>query len=339
MILRRLPCQAAFLGLLVLGAQVQANDDSVVRQWLDQMSHALTNLDYQGTVIYLHDGQLDSIQIVHLVDADGEHERLTSLNGAPREVIRTRDRVTCILPGKRSMVLDRRFTNNLFPALPPSQVGDLADYYNFRYIGKDRVAGLEAAVIGIVPEDSYRYGYRLWLEQDTGMLLKSELLDEAGQAVEQVMFTNITLGESISPSALEPRFGEPEFGPKPPPGTKSKTRPTPPATPPHEFRWEAASLPPGFHLKSHEWERLTDTTPLAEHLVFTDGLATVSVYVEELSAGADNPKGGASMGAVSAFTRKMHDHRITVVGEVPPVTARNIANGMHYLGQAVSSND
>lgn len=339
MIRPRLPCQVAFLGLLVFGAQVQASDDSVVRQWLDQMSHALTNLDYQGTVIYLHDGQLDSIQIVHLVDDDGEHERLTSLNGAPREVIRTRDKVTCILPGKRSMVLDRRFTNNLFPALPPSQVGDLADFYNFRFIGNDRVAGLTAAVVGIVPGDSYRYGYRLWLEKDTGMLLQSELLNEAGQAVEQLMFTNITLGESISPSALEPRFGEPEFGPKAPPGTKSRTRAKPALAPPHEFRWEATSLPPGFHLKSHEWERLSANSPLAEHLVFTDGLATVSVYVEEPSGGPDAPKGGASMGAVSAFTRQVNDHRITVVGEVPPLTARSIANGMHYEGPAVASHD
>lgn len=337
---------SAWIGALLFSGVVLADEGGEVREWLNRMNHALTNLDYQGTLVYHHDNQLDAIRIVHIANENGEHERLTSLNGAPREVVRTQDTVTCILPDDESVTLDRRLTTNLFPSMPPSQVDDLGKHYQFKLGGLDRVAGLTARVISIDPRDQYRYGYRLWLEHETGMLLRSELLDTDGEPVEQVMFTEISLGDHIPLSALEPQFTSlpVDFGPRPPSQpadirTESAAL-RPEAVGQHSLEWAAASVPPGFHLKSHEWEKLSEDAPPAEHLVFTDGLSSVSVYVEDADrAAAAVPRGGSRMGAISAFSRQHDGYRITVVGEVPPVTVRSIASRIYRRSDAVAAND
>lgn len=339
-----LACSLVLIALV--GGAVRADESGEVRDWLDRMNHALSNLDYQGTFVYQHDNQLDSIRIVHIVNERGEHERLTSLNGAPREVIRTENTVRCILPDDNSIVVNRRLTTSLFPTMPASQVADLGRHYRFKLGPRDRIAGLETRVIGVMPRDPYRYGYRLWLENDTGMLLKSQLLDHDGNSLEQVMFTDISLGDRIPLSALKTQFGDAglDFGPTPPtptddadggdePESGARDRAT-------ELKWTTAGLPPGFHLKSHDWERLSEQSPPAEHMVFSDGLASVSVYVEMPDSPGGAVRDGASrMGAVSAFTRRMDDYRITVVGEVPPVTVRNVAARVRQRAVPVAASD
>lgn len=327
-----------------LGVAQAAAGEEPVRAWLDRMSHALSNLDYEGTFVYQHDDQLETIRVVHIVNDAGEHERLYSLNGAPREVIRTPDSVRCILPDDRSVVVDRRLTQDLFPTLPPSQVGDLEDYYRFQLIGEDRVAGLKAKVLGIEPRDRFRYGYRLWLEEDTGMLLRSELVDGAGDAIEQMMFTSISLGDSIPMKALDSQiagYEQVEFGPRPPPEERQQESGAGRTAGAKQLEWSVNGLPPGFHLKSHG----RDTNPRTdvgsgEHLVFTDGMASVSVYIELAGEGkAVAPDGISSMGAINAFSREKQDHRVTVVGEVPSVTVRTIAHSVHRRQDVAAADD
>lgn len=330
----------------LMGGVVKADESGEVRDWLDRMNHALSNLDYQGTFVYQHDNQLDSIRIVHIANERGEHERLTSLNGAPREVIRTENTVRCILPDDNSIVVNRRLTTSLFPTMPASQVADLERHYRFKLGPRDRIAGLETQVIGVMPRDPYRYGYRLWLESDTGMLLKSELLDHDGNSLEQVMFTEISLGDRIPLSALKTQFGDAglDFGPMPPtPAEVAEEGDEPESATPDrtaQLKWTTTGLPPGFHLKSHDWESLSEQARPAEHMVFSDGLASVSVYVEKPhSPGAGARDGASRMGAVNAFTRQFQDYRITVVGEVPPVTVRNIAARVRQRAVPVAAND
>lgn len=335
-------CRLLFACTALGAAQASAGAEDAVRGWLDRMSHALNNLDYQGTFVYQHDGQLESIRVVHIVNDKGEHERLFSLNGTPREVIRTPEAVRCILPDEGSVVLDRQLTRNLFPALPAGQAGDLERYYRFSLVGRDRVAGLHTRVIGIEPKDKYRYGYRLWLEMDTGMLLRSELVDHGGAAIEQVMFTSISLGDPIPMAALDSQLTgyKMDFGPRPPTPPVQVRKLEPEAEDAsHDLQWEVVKLPPGFHLKSHGRESLArqDT---AEHMVFTDGLASVSVYVEGTGEGAGNaPDGVSKMGAINAFSHKRDGHRVTVVGEVPPVTVRSIATSVRHQGDELAADD
>ncbi len=334
--------QVICLGFALSVAQAAAGEESV-RSWLDRMSHALSNLDYQGTFVYQHDNQLEAIRVIHIVNESGEHERLYSLNGAPREVIRTPDSVHCILPDDRSVVVDRRLTQDLFPALPPSQVGDLENYYRFQFVGDDRVAGLHTRVVGIEPRDEFRYGYRLWLEQDTGMLLRSELVGDGGEAIEQMMFTSISLGDGIPMTALDSQIAgaRVDFGPRPPPGELPPDDGGDQGAERGALEWSVGHVPPGFHLKSHGREAgQTDEDGLGEHLVFTDGLASVSVYVEPADQGrAGAPDGISNMGAINAFSRKHQEHRVTVVGEVPPVTVRTIGLSVHRQKDPATADD
>lgn len=327
-----------------LGVAQAAAGEEPVRAWLDRMSHALNNLDYEGTFVYQHDNQLETIRVVHIVNDAGEHERLYSLNGAPREVIRTPDSVHCILPDDRSVVVDRRLTQDLFPTLPPSQVGDLEDYYRFRLLGEDRVAGLDTMVLGIEPRDRFRYGYRLWLETDTGMLLRSELVDEGGGAIEQMMFTSISLGDGVPMKALDSQiagYQPAEFGPRPPPDQRDEATGEGRDSGGDRLEWSVTRLPPGFHLKSHgRADNPRTNAGSGEHLVFTDGLASVSVYIERAGEGrAAAPDGISNMGAINAFSREKKKHRVTVVGEVPPVTVRNIAHSVQRRQEVAAADD
>lgn len=326
-----------------LGVVQAAAGEEPVRDWLDRMSHALNNLDYEGTFVYQNDNQLETIQVVHIVDDEGEHERVYSLNGAPREIIRTPDAVRCILPDDQSIVVERQLTQDLFPTLPPSQVGDLEDYYRFQLIGDDRVADLQTKVLGIEPRDRFRYGYRLWLEKDTGMLLRSELVADGGEAIEQMMFTSITLGDSVPMKALESRLAgyQVAFGPRPPGKEPSESITRVRKSDDEPLEWSVDGLPPGFHLKSHgRHDYRSSGARSGEHLVFTDGLASVSVHVE--SAGdreAAAPDGISRMGAINAFSRVHQEHRVTVVGEVPPVTVRTIAHSVKRRAKSASVDD
>lgn len=334
--------QAILIGLALSVAQAAAGEEPV-RSWLDRMSHALSNLDYEGTFVYQNDNQLETIRVIHIVNDDGEHERLYSLNGAPREVIRTPDSVRCILPDDRSVVVDRRLTQDLFPALPPSQVGDLENHYRFQFVGDDRVAGLQAKVVGIEPRDHFRYGYRLWLEHETGMLLRSELVAGDGEAIEQMMFTNISLGDSIPMKALESQLANypVDFGPRSPPDEAPPASADDGQADRGALEWSVQRVPPGFHLKSHGREGIPHSeTGSGEHLVFTDGLASVSVYIEPAGEGkAGPPEGVSSMGAINAFSRKHRAHRVTVVGEVPPVTVRTFALSVDRRKELAAADD
>lgn len=321
--------------LILFSGSVAAEQSDVVRNLLARMSHAISNLDYQGVFVHQRGDELETIRIIHRATPEGERERLVSLNGAPREVVRKGRVVTCILPDDSSIIVDRRWSESLFPALPPSQADDLQHYYQLELLGSGRIAGLSTVVIGVEPRDAFRYGYRLWLERDTGMLLKSELLDPKGNVIEQLMFTTINLGGNVPIAALSPDFAEFEvdFGPRPPPDWQ-------PGRPGEDFNWRAAALPPGFHLTLHQWERLADDAPPAEHLVFSDGLASVSVYVEQASeVSSPAPSGASRLGAISAYIRKLDEHRITVVGEVPSITAKTIAAGIQRRGASVAADD
>lgn len=323
------------LGLVSLVAQVSADEATLVRNLLERMSHAVSSMDYEGVFVYQRGKQLETFHIVHRATKAGERERLVALNGAPREILRTGDVVTCVLAGDRSLVVDRRMTQSLFPALPTSQASSLKQYYQFNWLGTGRVADLEATVVGVEPKDAYRYGYRLWLEKDTGMLLKSALIGHDGEVIEQVMFTRINIGGNVSVASLRPDYIEPKLqvGPIPP-------LPQPEPVPEGGFEWIAAQLPPGFRLKVHQWQRLNENVPPAEHLVFTDGLASVSVYVEHSDAvSAQAPEGISRLGAVSAYIRELENHRITAVGEVPAITVKAIASSVHSTGNELAAHD
>lgn len=305
---------------LLLGGHAMAADD--VHAWLKKMHAAAQRLDYEGVFVYQHDHQLEAMRIVHKVEKGMVRERLISLNGAPREIVRNEREVLCYLPDENSVVVEHRKTDDKgFPAIMPERLAELGDYYAMQLGRTERVAGRPAQPLSIQPRDDYRYGYRLWADHETGLLLRADLLDGKGKVLEQFMFTQIQVG-TVPASALKPDnpgkgmawYREGDAASSAEPGGKP---------------WTAARLPKGFKLMRQTWRMVPMRQKKVEHLVYSDGLATVSVFVEQVdSAAKPGMEGLSNMGAVHAYVMRADGHQVTTVGEVPAKTITLIAKSV-----------
>jgi len=309
---------------LLASASVNAGDEQV-RKWLDQMARAIDELDYRGTMVYFRDDGVDTLRIVHRVDEDGIRERIYSLDGKPREIVRNNDRVKCFFPDSEALVVQSQIVSRMLPELPVESLGESSEVYSFRHIGEERVAGHAARVVEIVPRDEFRYGHKYWLEEKTGMLLRSALLDAEGRILQQLTFTDIELGARIEDAELESSIGE-ESG-----STRKAHLPDTRQPVDRQPKWAASELPMGFELHSVE-QSYREGDGAFEHLVFSDGLATVSVYVERWD-GEGNPVGQSmeTVGPVHIFTRHQDGIQITAVGEVPAHTVQYINQQMNHV--------
>lgn len=312
---------------LLLAAAGQASAQDSARQWLDEMSSALQTLDYDGTFVYLHDGRLDAMRIIHQMSEGGQRERLVSLTGSAREVLRDDKAVTCIKPDNKSVMIGKSRPRPPFPVLP-RDIGKASRNYQIEDVGDDRMAGYNARVIAITPKDEFRYGYRFWIEQNTRMLLKYDLSDPDGVPIEQVMFTRVGIGADIPQSELQPSLtgdGYTWHRQEDVRGTQVAASGKP--------GWEVKQLPDGFMLTHFQQKRMREDAAAAEHMVFSDGLATVSVYVEKREHQDDSLSGLSSMGAMNAFGLMVDGYQVMVVGEVPPATVRMIAHSLSRASQ------
>ena len=145
-------------------------------EWVQKMADAMRNKSYQGNFVYLHDNQLESMSITHIKDGAGEKERLYSLNGEAREVIRDNKNLTCIWPSSRTVIVDTASQNNFSPLFIPDDVAWIEKFYDMKIGGRDRIAGYETVIVDIIPKDRLRYGLKLWINAENELLMKSSLI-------------------------------------------------------------------------------------------------------------------------------------------------------------------
>ncbi|MCK4707252.1 MAG: hypothetical protein KAU21_01445, partial [Gammaproteobacteria bacterium] len=176
--------------LLTLVGSAGANSEQAM-QWIHKMSMAMQDLSYKGRFVYLQNNQLESMSIIHVKDGQGVRERLISLNGEAREILRDNNNLTCVWPSSRQVVVDQ--SNQSSPIWVPGDIELLSNYYDFSISGNDRVADHSTVIITIKPKDEFRYGMKVWIDERNGLLLQSVLFDEQGITKEQIMFTNLTL--------------------------------------------------------------------------------------------------------------------------------------------------
>jgi len=292
-------------------------------EWLMKINHAARDLEYDGIFVYQHDAQLEAMQIFHKVENKSSRERLVSLNGAPREIVRDANEVRCYWPDKNSVMVEYRQAGGKgFPSILPERLQDLDEYYVLKLGNTERITGRVAQLVIVKPVDQYRYGYHLWADADTGLLLKADLLDTQGAILEQFMFTQINIGTKIPASALAPGMtGKSMVWYREDGNTRSVSE---------KPGWVASQLPKGFRLSAHMTRRLPMRKQPVEHLVYTDGLAAVSVFIEKQEKGAKPfMRGPSRMGAVHAMSAQSGDYQITTVGEVPAATVA-------FIGESVA---
>lgn len=288
-------------------------------QQLERMADAMRSLSYEGTLVYLHDNRLEALRIQHRVENGQSHERLESLNGPVRTVTREQDRVTCKLSSARPISVHRVGIARDILRTKTVDPEALSAHYLVHPLGAARVAGRQTDVVGIIPRDNFRYGYRFYLDLETGLPLKSDLMGKQAEPVEQVMFTSLELLPSEGESTVTDAEGD----------EREQGAETRELLVEDTNGWNFAVLPPGFKLVM--FDHLSDDDQPTKHFVLSDGLASVSVYVE--NGVAEGLSGESRIGAVSAVGGRISGHQVTVVGEVPAATAKAILAGLRYDGE------
>ena len=312
-------CRAATVlaACLVASAPAQAADEG--RDWLQRMSHALTTSNYVGEFHLEGRGYTERMRIVHRVRDGTVSERLVSLDGPGRELIRNGDEVIAYLPDKKIAVIERRpGQDGLLGALPRID-GDVEQWYEVRLEDHlPELNGRQAAVVSVRPRDGYRFGHRLWIDEATGMPVRTELHDASGNVVERLRFTRLEIRGDIPDSSLQPDLDPAHFR-----WVRQAAHAPEAAT-----VWQVSRPPPGFRLSASSVKEIVGVPSPVSQLVLSDGLASVSVFIHAPAAGQPSPEGVSRAGAASTFSTVVAGQQVTAVGEVPPVTLKAIVSSI-----------
>lgn len=315
-----LPAVAVLAALLALAGAVGAQD---AQSWLGRIGPALSTLNYAGTMVYVSDGRMETLQIFH-GNADGrERERLVTLSGARREIVRDGNRLICIGTAAIPVLIgpadaaNRAVAADVLSASSP--IGSVfatagtgrSSYYNGRLAGSERVAGLDTQIVELQSGDELRFGYRLWLERRTGLPLRIALIDADGDTLEQLAFTQIQLGQRPSEADLAPSN----------PGAAQQIAVADARSQRQAVAWVVVDPPRGFSL------RASRRTAQGAQLFYSDGIASVSVYVEPATRPLAGEYGSRS-GATFGHMLRQGDNRIFAVGKVPALTVARFARGV-----------
>ncbi len=300
--------------LLALSAAVNAVDscakaDAVAVSWLDKMSHSVRRHSYHGVVTLQRGDDMQVIQVSHLVKRGASSERLIQLTGQGAGVSRKAHPLECVHPGHQLLRVSEE--------LQAGRCG-LAEQYQFRVDGAERIAGRPAVKITVEPRDMYRYGYRLALDRETGLLLKTETFAQGGKVLEKFQYANLSYGDSV-PGTTEVDIVHEAAHPHPAHGNDVRRVMRP---------WRVSWLPRGF--------TLTDASDgESGRQSFTDGLAVFSVFLENFDREIRAGEGVVREGGTLSYTRGMRlgdqPVLVTVIGEVPINTARMVADSLSWM--------
>ncbi|MES1951090.1 MucB/RseB [Salinisphaera sp. S4-8] len=304
-------------------------DKASINTLLARASEAVRRETYRGILVYLREGQLDTLRVIHRTQNGLEQERLVSLTGQPREVIRKGGVVTSILPNSKVVLISRRKHEGLLGSVAQFSAERMREHYRVRDLGQRRLSDRVGQLVSIEPLDGYRYGYRMLIDEQTRLPLKLDLVS-GSDVLEQLMFTQIEFPKKIADSEFEPGYDIQGFRVIKHEAVQVEDKPVP------EDAWKPTDLPPGFELAEDGVRRVTETG-FVRQMLFTDGVATVSAFIAP--AGLRKPlEGATTMGAVNAYGHVVDDTQITVVGEVPALTVKQIAENLVRETRSASDN-
>ncbi|WP_372998584.1 MucB/RseB C-terminal domain-containing protein [Marinobacter sp.] len=305
--------------VLAFAGPAPAVADDEASSWLERLGPALNMTSYRGVFVYARGDSVHSMQIAHRYNDGVVEERLVLQDGGSGEIVRKGMNVVCVLPERGRVKLDQVIPSGPFAEAFTSQLMPVNRWYRAEMKGEDRVAGYDVVSVALSARDPYRYSHRLWLEKSTGLLVKSHVRNADGEVLEHFQFTSLHIGEDIPDSEFEIR-------------TEGREISTTLDEPVHQESvvqrmngWQLGWRPDGFVPAA------APRSGKGQAVAFSDGLAAFSVFVEP--AGPVNMPTGASL--IGATTVYMHQVKegdnaflVTVVGELPPQTARQVAESV-----------
>lgn len=312
------------LSLAATLANSMSSDDPA--DWLEMMTKARKIQNYQGTIIYSRGNEMSSMHLLHRFNEGLEEERLIALDGEPREIIRSGDNVICIFPGNEQVQLEQALPTDPFPA-GIDNTAPLKSVYSIKVAGMERLAGYEVVKVAVMAKDQFRYSYLMWLEKESGLLVKSMMTGKDGEVLEHFQFTSLDIGSPITDDQIKGKSSGLQISHETPATKHSELVPLP-------HKWQLKWLPVGFSHAKFISKRNSVMPEDSRTRVYSDGLAMFSVFVEP-QADAGMPEGASRMGGTTAYSRYVQHNGmkyvITVVGEIPIETAVKVANNMLIL--------
>lgn len=277
---------------------------------LERAARALASLHWSGVYVHAAAGQSESYRTTRRVDATGDAERVEALEGTAREILRQGEDIHLFLPASREVRIERRIASAGFPQVLPADPGTLAQTYRLSVAGSGRVASREALIVRLEASDALRYSREIWIDRESALPLKVRVLDASGATLEQTAFSEVRIGQPVPASRVRPgrQVGYAGWD------VQRLTAPLPVgATVP-----DAALLGPGFRVLGGAARRAAGTAPPATHWAFGDGLAVVSVFVEDASrTGTSASPVAGQRGALGVVETSVAGRRLTAVGEAP----------------------
>jgi sigma-E factor negative regulatory protein RseB len=302
--------------------------------WLKKMATASRQLNYNGTIVYQHRNHVETSHVVHYVNsAGGEFEKLETLDGPPREVIRSNEQVICYLPSAKTVLIEERNRNaRNFPALVPEQLGGISESYTIRKGEVDRVAGHDCQWIALEPHDAMRYGRRFCAELGSALPLRAQTLNEKGEQLESFAFSQIALGGNFKRENVKSKWAD-----------RSRTQNwrversgyNAAASTPGDTGWAVTTQVPGFRKLMEARRSIGGRSGSVSQIVLSDGLSAISVFIEP-SLRENRGPSLWQQGAVNIYTRQQGNHTVTVLGEAPAATLMQISNSVEQKPTAAA---
>ena len=323
--------RCALLAFATLGGAASAAPDpdaADVRAWLMRIHEAAGSRNFQGTFVVSAGGTVSSARIAHYHVGNQQYERIESLDGQARHVLRHNELVHTVWPASRRVLVEQRDRLRSFPQLLQSGDDRIADHYDVRPQGVDRVAGHQANVLELRPRDAYRYGWRLWSDKSSGLLLRADVLGERGEVLESSAFSEVSIGVRSQPETVLQAMRRLDG--------MQVVRPMLTPARLEDEGWALRRGVPGFRqvscvkrpLEAGDGSAASGPAPQALQAIFADGLSYVSLFIEPYDAARHGPPMLAVKGATHTLTRRHGDAWITAVGEVPAETLRAFARAI-----------
>jgi sigma-E factor negative regulatory protein RseB len=300
------------------GLAAEANN---INGWLMRMHEASRNRSYVGTFVVSSGGVMSSAKIWHVCDGAQQIERVETLTGAPRTVFRHNEQVVTFMPEQKVVRTEKRESLGLFPELLKSNSSRIADFYKARQEGSERVAGVEADIVALVPKDTMRFGYRVWAEQKQGLVVKLQTLDTDGKVLEQAAFSELQFDAPIKIDKLAQMMGKVD-------GYRVE-KPDMIKTTAGAEGWVLKTPVAGFQpMNCYKRPDTAQSKGEPMQWIFSDGLASVSIFIEPFDSQRHTKESRLAMGATQSLTRRVDAYWVTVMGEVPMATLKLFADGL-----------
>jgi sigma-E factor negative regulatory protein RseB len=298
-------------GLLMLSGGAFADTEL---DWLKRAATAAKQQNYSGVYVYHQGEHVEVLRVLHRIDANGEQEKVEVLDGAPRHFLRINNDVYCHLQDGKHVRLERNTSRRFFPALLPADPTGLLEYYEAKFGGTERVAGRSAQVMKLEPRDGYRHAYNLWLDKQTGLPLKSRIVNSHGSVVSMFVFSEIQIGKAPDIQLFHNNLAGKQI---------QQAR----LDTPVDATW-SVTPPPGFEQVQVAVRPFPGKKAPVTHMVFSDGLSVLSLFVEPVDPRIQRLRGLSAEGAIGAYAREIDGHNVTTMGEVPGMALIETGNSV-----------